>query len=226
MCLGSQTGSWTLLSLTPSFLSSGLARWPCPNIVYPSRFHWCRPTSVGDPSRSASFCQDRRADPISWLSSSQSSHASLSGEADNVANILRHAARLASLGAASFPTVNGSAATFPDSQLAITSLLTQLIAMVNNIGAFRTFLTSQVVNVASAQAGRSATPSPPATSNLEASLKDLSSRVAALSSHHTRQVAPPPSQAPPVPPPLLSNLNQLSRRRNSPPASRLELSLP
>jgi len=64
------------------------------------------------------------------------------------------------------------------------------LSMVNDLSASVTFLTSQVESLTSAQAERSATPSPPATSNLEASLKDLSSRVAGLSSHHTTQVAP------------------------------------
>jgi len=160
------------------------------------------PASAVGPARSASSRHDRRADPISRSSSSQSSHASLSGEADNVANILGHAARLARLDPASFPTVyNASAATFPDSQLAMAPLLAQLIAMVNDLGASVTFLTSQVESLTSAQAERSATPSPPATSNLEASLKDLSSRVAALSSHRATQVAPPLPQAPPPPAP-------------------------
>ena len=134
------------------------------------------------PARSASSHQDRRADPISHSSSSQSSHASLSGEADNVVNILVPAVRVARHDPASFPTVyNASAATFPDSQLAIAPLLAQLIAMVNDLGTSVTFLTSQVESLASAQAERSATPLPPATSNLEASLKDLASHVAALS---------------------------------------------
>ena len=84
-------------------------------------------SSVG-PAHSASSRQDCRADPISRSSSSQSSHASLSGEADNVANILRHAARLAHLELALFPTVYyASAASFPDSQLAMAPLLAQLI---------------------------------------------------------------------------------------------------
>jgi len=160
------------------------------------------PASAVGPARSASSRQESRADPISRSSSSQSSHASLSGEADNVANILGHTARLARLDPASFPTVyNASAATFPDSQLAITPLLAQLIAMVNDLGASVSFLTSQVETLTCTQAGRSATPSPLATSNLEASLKDLSSRVAALSSHRANQVAPPPTQAPPPPAP-------------------------
>jgi len=158
------------------------------------------PASVVGPARSASSRQDRRADPISRSSSSRSSHASLSGEADNVANILGHAARLARLDPASFPTVyNASAATFPDSQLGMAPLLAQLIAMVNDLGASVTFLTSQVESLTSAQAERSATPSPLATSNLEASLKDLSSRVGTLSSHRATQVAPPLPQAPPPP---------------------------
>jgi len=80
-------------------------------------------------------------------------------------------------------------------------LLAQLIAMVNDLSASVTFLTSQVESLTSAQAERSATPSPPATSNLEASLKDLSSRVAALSSHRATHVAPPLPQAPPPPAP-------------------------
>jgi len=162
------------------------------------------PASAVGPARSASSRQDRRADPISHSSSSQSSHASLSGVADNVANILGHAARLARLDLASFPTVyNPSAATFPDSQLAMAPLLAQLIAMVNDLGVSVTFLTSQVESLTSAQSEHSATPSPPATSNLEASLKDLSSRVAALSSHRATQVAPPLLQAPPPPAPAV-----------------------
>jgi len=156
------------------------------------------------PARSTSSRQDRRADPISHSTSSQSTHASLSGEADNVANILGNAARLARIDPASFPTVyNASAATFPDSQLAIAPPLAQLVAMVNALSASVTFLTSQVENLTSVQAEPSATPSPPATSNLEASLKDLSSRVAALSSHRATQVAPPPPQAPPPPAPAV-----------------------
>jgi len=73
--------------------------------------------------------------------------------------------------------------------------------MVNDLGPSVTFVSSQGKNLISAEAGRLATPSPPATSNLEVSLKDLSSRVAALSSHRTIQVAPPPPQAlaPPAP---------------------------
>jgi len=162
------------------------------------------PASAVGPARSASSCQDRRADPISRSSSSQSSHASRSGEADNVANILGHAARLARLDPASFPTdYNASAALFPDSQLTMAPLLAQLIAMVNDLGASVTFLTSQVESLTSAQAERSATPSLPATSNLEASLKDLSSRVAALSSHRANQVVPPLPQAPPPPAPAV-----------------------
>jgi len=169
------------------------------------------PASAVGPARSASSRQDRRADPLSRSSSSQSSHGSLSGQAENVSNILGHAARLARLDPASFPTVyNASAATFPNSQIAMAPLLAQLIAMVNDLGASVTFLTSQVESLTSAQAERSATPSPPATSNLEASLKDLSSRVAALSSHRATQVAPQLPQAPLSP--LLSKLNLLSRR--------------
>jgi len=157
------------------------------------------PASVAGPARSASSCQDWRADPITHSSSSQFSHASLSGKADNVAIILGHAARLSRLDPASFPTVyNVSAATFPDTQLAIAPLLAQLIAMVNDLGASVTYLTSQVENVTSGQAGHSATPSPPATSNLEASLKDLSSRVAILSSHCTILLALRPRQVPPT----------------------------
>jgi len=78
-------------------------------------------------------------------------------------------------------------------------LLAQLIAMVNDLSASVTFLTSQVESLTSAQAERSATPSPPVTSNLKVSLKDLSSRVAALSSHRATQVAPSLAQAPPPP---------------------------
>jgi len=162
------------------------------------------PASALGPARSTSSRHHRRADPISRSTSSQSSHASLSGEGDNVANILGHAARLARLDPVSFPTVyNASAATFPDSQLAISHLLAQLVAIVNDLGASVTVLTSHVHNLTSAQAGRSATSSPPATSNLEASLKDLSSRVAALCSHRATQVAPPPPQAPPPPAPAV-----------------------
>jgi len=179
------------------------------------------PASAVGPACSASSRQDRRADPISRSSSSQSSHASVSGEADNVANILGHAARLARLDQASFPTVyNTSAATFPDSQLAMAPLLAQLIAMVNDLGASVTFLTSQVESLTSAHAERSATPLPPATSNLEASLKDLSSRVAALSSHRATQVAPPLPQAPPPPTPAVQakpaqQKKKLTTRRTS-----------
>ena len=75
-------------------------------------------------------------------------------EAGNVANILGQAARLARLDPASFPTLyNASAATFPDSQLAMAPLLTQTIAMVNDLAASFTFLTSQVETLTSAQAG-------------------------------------------------------------------------
>jgi len=162
------------------------------------------PASAVGPAGSATSRQDRRADPISRSSSSQSSHASLSGEADNIANILGHAARLARLDPASFPTgYNASAATFPDSQLAMAPLLAQLITMVNDLGASVTYLTSQVESLTSAQAERSASPSPPATSNMEESLKDLSSRVAALSCHRVTQVAPPLPQAPPPPAPAV-----------------------
>jgi len=164
------------------------------------------PASAVGPDRSASSRQDRRADLISRWSSSQSSHASLSGEVDNVANILGHTARLTRLDLVSFPTVyNVSATTFPNSQLAITPLLAPLIAMVNDLGASVTFLTSQVETLTSVQAGRSATPSPPATSTLEASLKDLSSCVAALSSHYATQVAPSLPQAPPPTAPAVQN---------------------
>jgi len=162
------------------------------------------PASAVGPARSTSSRQDRRADPISHSTSSESSHASLSRKTDNVANILGHAARLARLDPDSFPTVyNASAATFPDSQLAIAPLLAQLVAMVNDLGACVTFLTSQVENHTCAQAVHSATPSPPATSNLEASRNDLSSRVAALSSHRPTQVAPLPPQPPPLPTPAV-----------------------
>jgi len=158
------------------------------------------PVSAVGPARSTSFGQDGRAHPISRLSLSQSSHASISGKADNVTNILGHAARLACLDPASFPTVyNASAAIFPDSQLAIAPLLAQPIAMVNDLGSSITFLTSLVENLNSAQAAHSATPSPPATCNLEAPLKDWSSVVAAHSSHHAIQVAP--RRLKPLPPP-------------------------
>jgi len=174
------------------------------------------PALAVGPARSASSRQDRRADPISRSSSSQSSHASLSGEADNVANILGHAARLARLDPASFPTVYiASAATFPNSHLAMAPLLAQLIALVNDLGASVTFLTSQVKTLTSAQAGRSATPSPPATSNLEASLKDLSSRFAALSSHRATQVAPPLTQAPTPPAPAMQSKPAQQKKRLS-----------
>jgi len=162
------------------------------------------PASAVGPRRCASSCRDRRAGPISRLSSSQSSHGSLSRDADNVANILGHADRLARLDPALFPTANNaSTATFPDGQLAMAPVLSQLIAMVNDLGASVTFLTSQVETLTPAQAERSATPSPPATSNLEASLKDLSSRVAALSSHRATQVGTPLPEAPPPPAPAV-----------------------
>jgi len=159
------------------------------------------PSAVG-PARSASSHHDRSADPISCSSSSHSSHASLSGEADNVANILGHTARLARLDQVSFLTVyNAFAATFPDSQLAIAPLLAECIAMVNDLGASVIFLTSQVETLTSTQAGPSATPLPPATSTLEASLQDLSSRIAALSFHRATQVAALQPQAPTPPAP-------------------------
>jgi len=82
-------------------------------------------------------------------------------------------------------------------------LLAQLIAMVNDLGASVTFMISQVEFLTSAQAERSATPLPPATSNLEASLKDLSSCVATLSSHRATKVAPLLPQAPPAPAPAV-----------------------
>ena len=80
-------------------------------------------------------------------------------------------------------------------------LLARLIVMVNDLGTSVTFLTSQVESLTSAQAERSATLSLRATSNLVASLKDMSSRVAALSSHRPTQVAPqlPQAQPPPAP---------------------------
>jgi len=144
------------------------------------------PASAVSPARSASSRQDRRANAISRSSSSQSSHASLSGEAD--------------LDPAWFPTVyNASAATFPNSHLAIAPLYAQLIYMVNYLGASVTFRTLQVETLTCAQAEPSATPSPPATSTLKASLKDLSSCVAALSTQYATQVAPPLPQAPPPP---------------------------
>jgi len=113
-------------------------------------------------------------------------------EADNVAKFLGHAARLAHVAPAAFPTVyNPSAATFPDSQLAMAPLLALLTALVNDLGTSVPFLTSQVESLTPTKAECSATVSPLATSNLEASLKHLSSRVAALSSHRPIQVAPP-----------------------------------
>jgi len=172
------------------------------------------PAAAVGHARSASSRQDPRADPISRSLSSQSIPASLSGEADNVANILGHAARLARLDPASFPTVyHASAATFPDSQLAMAPHLAQLIAMVNDLGASVTFLTSQVESLTSAQAERSATLSPPATSNLEVSRKDLSSHVAALSSHLATQVAPPLPQAPPPPAPAVQAKTPQQKKR-------------
>jgi len=91
----------------------------------------------------------------------------------------------------------------PIFQLTMAPLLAQLIAIVNDLGASITFLSSQVESLTSAQALCSATPSPPATSNLEVSLKDLSSRVAALSSHRATQVAPLLPQAAPPPAPAV-----------------------
>jgi len=112
-----------------------------------------RPALAVGHARSADSRQDLRADCFSRSSSPQSSHASLSGEADNVANILEHAARLARLDPASFPTVyNASATTFSDSELTMALLLAQLIAMVNDLCASDTFLTSQVKTLTSAQA--------------------------------------------------------------------------
>jgi len=173
-------------------------------------------TAVGPPHAGSSR-QARRADPISRSSASQSSHASLTGEADHVANILGLAARVAQLDRASFPTIyNASATTFPDSQLAIAPLLAQVIAMVNGLGAPVTFMTSQVEILISTQAEPSATQSLPATSNLEASLKDLSSRVAALASHDTTQVAPPLPQAPPPSAPAVQAKPAQQRKKLAP----------
>ena len=200
----SQTGSLILLSLPPP--PCPLA-WPVGLVLIsstPLASTGAGPASAVAPARSASSCLDRVADPISRSSSSQSSHASLSWEADNVANILGHATRLARLDPASYTTVyDASAATFHDSQLTMAPLLTQLIAMVHDLGASVTFLTSQVESLTSAQAEHSATPSPAASSNLEASLKDLSTRVAAVSSHCTTQVAPQLPQEPPSPAPAV-----------------------
>ena len=118
--------------------------------------------------------------------------------------MLGHAARLARPDPASFPTVyNASTPTFPDSQLPMAPLVAQLIAVVNDLGPSITFLTSQVETHTSAQAEPSATPPPPATTKQGASLKDLSSLVAALSSHRATQVAPPLPQAPTPPAPAI-----------------------
>ena len=70
------------------------------------------------------------------------------------------------------------------------TLLAKLIAMVNDLGAALTFLTSQFETLTSVQAERSATPSTPATCNREAPLKDLSSRVATVSSHRATPSGP------------------------------------
>jgi len=82
-------------------------------------------------------------------------------------------------------------------------LLAQHFTMVNDLGASVPFLTSQVETLTSTLAERTATPSSPATSNLEASLTDLASRVGALSSHCATQVAPPLPQGPPPPAPAV-----------------------
>ena len=65
--------------------------------------------------------------------------------------------------------------------------------MVNDRDASVTFHSAQGDIITSAQMVCSATPSPPATSSLEASLKDLFSHIAGLSIHHATQTAPPPS---------------------------------
>jgi len=92
---------------------------------------------------------------------------------------------------------------FPIVSPLLPPLLAQLIAMVHELDASVTFLSSQVESLTSAQGERSATRSAPATSNLEASLKDLSSRVAALTSHRATQVAPLLPQAPRPPAPAV-----------------------
>jgi len=94
----------------------------------PLVFPGAGPALAVGPAPSASSRQDHWADPISRSSSSQCGHTSLTGEADNVGNMLGHAARLAGHDADLFPTVyNTSAATFPHSQLTIASLLAKHI---------------------------------------------------------------------------------------------------
>jgi len=139
----------------------------------------------------------------------------------NVANILGHAARLARLGPASFPTVyNPAAAAYPDSQLAVASLLAQLIAMVNDLGASVTFLTSQVETLTSTQAERSPPPhhQPYPTWRGPSRTCPLVLLLPPYTAPHKWQRRC--LQRHPLPP-LLSKLNLLSRKRNSPPASRL-----
>jgi len=176
------------------------------------------PASTQDPASSSSFFQDNRVDPILRSFSSQSSHASLSDEASNVANILGHATRLARLDPASFPTVyNTPTHNFPVSQLALTPLLAQLIAMVNDLESSVTFLTGQIEILTSAQEICSATTLPPASSSLEASSR--TSPVELLLSPpiviHKRLLLRSKPLHTPHPLLLLSQPNQLSRKRNS-----------
>jgi len=197
-----QTGSLTLSSHFNFSQSPGLALWPCPDISStPLASIGAGPARAAHPARSSS-CPDHWVGTISPSSSSQSSYASLSGEASTIANILGQAAKLACLDPASVPTVyNTPTNNFCDSQLALTCLLAQLIAMVNDLAASVTFFTAEVENITSAQEVCSATPAPAATSSLEVSFKDLSSRVDTLSSHRATQAAHPVPQAPPLPTP-------------------------
>jgi len=92
---------------------------------------------------------------------------------------------------------------FPDRKLALTPLLAQLIAMVNDLASSVTFLTAQVEILTSTQEVYWATPSTPTTSNLETALKDLCSQVATVSSHWATWAAPLAPQLPhpaPTPP--------------------------
>jgi len=86
--------------------------------------------------------------------------------------------------------------------------------MVNDLAESVRFLTTKVETLIPAQVECPAAHSPPATSNLPALLKDLSSRVAALSTLNATQVPLSPHQSPPPPTPLLPKPTHLSRKRN------------
>jgi len=162
-------------------------------------------SSVAGPARFVSSRQSLRADPISRASSAHSTRSALLGESSNIADILGHAARLAQLDPASFPTLySPSVDRFPDSQLTIAPLIAQLVSMVNDLGSTVAALANQVSTLQLAQAPSHANAPPPVPPGLEASLKHLSAQVAALQTSSHRTVPPPP----PAQQPSTSSSNQ------------------